>query len=368
MATLDTLLASLTNDRPTGALRVGRVGTVFLDEGRVTYMECAQTPGVERLLTARGRMPEAALRRIQADGGCERLLAEGAVTLGELQFCVLGAVLDAAFFLLPATGTRPKFRPGERHWLGGRWYFEVSGLVRECARRRAQLARIWPSADVDTAPVRPASRLSGQGVTLTAVQWEIVTRADEEATPLDLARRLGRSGYSVLLAVRRLAASGLLAPPDPAGASPEAGGGGGGGATLPKRARGGGRRARPSTQTLDPADAPPQPPDPALSPADAASPVDAAPPVDPARRAKQALPANQDRPPAPGPLAAPAGPPPLLPEAADAADAADAAGATGPAGALDPSGPARSLGPAVTADPRDLALLMRLKKALEELA
>ncbi|MBN6053719.1 hypothetical protein JYK22_17395, partial [Nonomuraea sp. RK-328] len=363
MATLDTLLASLANDRPTGALRVGRAGTVFLDEGRVTYMECAQTPGVERLLTARGRIPEAALRHIQADGGCERLLAEGPVTLGELQFCVLGAVLDAAFFLLPATGTRPKFRPGERHWLGGRWYFEVSGLVRECARRRAQLARIWPSADVDTAPVRPASRLSGQGVTLTAVQWEIVTRADEEATPLDLARRLGRSGYSVLLAVRRLAASGLLAPADPApsadppgsagssgpagsggtagaaaagsgpagsaaaGPAPEAGGGRG--ATLPKRARGGGRRARTSPQTPDPADAPPQPPDPAH------------PSVDPAR------------PPAAGPLAAPAGPPPLLPD-----------GST----ALAPSGPARSFGPAVTADPRDLALLMRLKKALEELA
>ncbi|GAA2267184.1 hypothetical protein GCM10010149_04550 [Nonomuraea roseoviolacea subsp. roseoviolacea] len=318
MATLDTLLASLAKDRPTGALRVGRAGTVFLDEGRITYMECAQTPGVERLLTARGRMPEAALRRVQADGGCERLLAEGAVTLGELQFCVLGAVLDAAFFLLPATGTRPKFRPGERHWLGGRWYFEVSGLVRECARRRAQLARIWPSADVDTAPVRPASRLPGQGVTLTAVQWEIITRADEEATPLDLARLLGRSGYSVLLAVRRLAASGLLTPtapdpptdparstdpPVPETARPESAtseAGGGRGTALPKRARGGGRRARHSPQ--------------------------------------------------------------------DMAGAADMPRAAGAAGVADTEGPARSFGPAVTADPRDLALLMRLKKALEELA
>ncbi|MEV0144537.1 MULTISPECIES: hypothetical protein [unclassified Nonomuraea] len=352
MGTLDTLLASLANDRPTGALRVGRTGTVFLDEGRITYMECAQTPGVERLLAARGRIPEAALRRLQADGGCERLLAEGPVTLGELQYCVLGAVLDAAFFLLPTTGTRPKFRPGERHWLGGRWYFEVSGLVRECARRRAHLARIWPSADVDTAPVRLAPWLPGQGVTLSAVQWEVVTRADGEAAPLDLARRLGRSGYSVLLAVRRLAAAGLLAPadpappppvepspvrpaspqapvqpqspPSPAGSAPVAGGEHD--APLPRRARGG-RRSRPSPQTPDPADAPPQPPDPA-------GPLTA---------------------PLPGPsgmpLAAPAGPPPLLPDAAGAQPHA-----------------ARPLGPPVTADPRDLALLMRLKKALEELA
>ncbi|WP_336206158.1 hypothetical protein [Nonomuraea sp. LPB2021202275-12-8] len=210
MPPLDTLLAGLARERSTGALRVGRAGTVFLDEGRVTYMDCAQTPGAERLLAARGRMSEAALRRLQADGGCERLLDQGPVTLGELQYCVLGAVLDAAFFLLPTTGTRPKFRPGERHWLGGRWYFDVPGLVRECARRRAQLAQVWPVADVDTEPVRPAPRLSGRGVALSDVQWEIVVRADREATPLELAKQLGRSGYSVLLAVRRLAAAGLL--------------------------------------------------------------------------------------------------------------------------------------------------------------
>ncbi|GGO65477.1 transcriptional regulator [Nonomuraea cavernae] len=270
MAPLDTLLAGLARERSTGALLVGRAGTVFLDEGRVTYMECVQTPGVERLLTARGRSTEATLRGMQADGGCERLLAEGVLTLGELQYCVLGAVLDAAFFLLPVGGTRPKFRPGERHWLGGRWYFEVSGLLRECARRRAQLARIWPSAEVDTAPVRPAPWLTGQGVTLGRVEWEVVARADHKATPLDLARQLGRSGYSILLAVRRLAAAGLLVPrEEPAPAEDP---------RLPKRSR-------------------------------------------------------------------------------QAVKAPSTGGSTGP-----------PLGPAVTADPTDLALLLRLKKALEELA
>jgi len=205
---LDELLAGLAREHATGALRVGRAGTIYLDDGRVTYMDCAQTPGAERLLA--GRVAEAALRAAQADGGCERLLAEGAITLGELQYCVLGAVLDAAFFLLPVIGTRPKFRPAERHWLGGRWYFDVPGLVRECARRRACLAQIWPAAEVDTAPVRPAPRLPGQGVALTGTQWEVVVRADGACSPLELAKLLGRSGYAVLLAVRELAAAGLL--------------------------------------------------------------------------------------------------------------------------------------------------------------
>jgi hypothetical protein len=282
MATLDALLAGLAHERSTGALRVGRAGTVYLDEGRVTYMESAHTPGVERILAVRGRVTEAALRRIAADGGSERLLAEGPVTLGELQFCVLGAVMDAAFFLLPTGGTRPKFRPGERHWLGGCWYFDVAGLVRECARRRAHLAQVWPSADVDAAPVRPVPRMPGDSVTLTKVQWELLARADQEATPLELARRLGRSAYSVLLGVRTLAAAGLLVPVEPDDDARRA-------AALPKRGQG--------------------------------------------RTPPEGRPPYQDTRPATG------------------------AKANG-----------LPFGPAVTADPSDIALLMRLKKALEELA
>ncbi|GAA3552172.1 hypothetical protein GCM10022419_035600 [Nonomuraea rosea] len=220
MTRLDTLLAGLAREQSTGALRLGRNGTIFLSEGRVTYMECAQTPSVERLLTARGLMTEAALRELQADGGSDRLLADGPITAGELQYAVLGVVLDAAFFLLPLSGTRPKFRPGEQHWLGGHWFFDVPGLVRECARRRAQLAQVWPSADMDTLPVRPAPRLPGHGVTLSRIQWEVLIQADHKATPLELAKLIGRSAYSVLLAVRRLAAAGLLAPPDPSTAAP----------------------------------------------------------------------------------------------------------------------------------------------------
>ncbi|MEV0828143.1 hypothetical protein [Nonomuraea rubra] len=272
---LDTLLAGLARERSTGALQVGRSGTIFLSDGRVTYMECAQTPSVERLLAARGLMSEAALRRLQADGGCERLLAEGPLTPGELQYAVLGGVLDAAFFLLPAGGARPKFRPGERHWLGGQWFFDVPGLVRECARRRAQLARIWPSADVDTLPVRPLPRLPGHGVTLSRVQWEVIVRADQKATPLELAKQIGRPAYPVLLAVRRLAASGLLAAPD-----------------LPQRREHGERAPHDLPQRRKPGGHPPH----------------------------------------------------------------------------DPLAPAQPLGPPMTGDPTDLALLMRLKKALEELS
>lgn len=212
MPPFDTLLTGLARERASGSIRLGRTGTVFLADGRVTYMECAQTPGVEDLLAASGRVSETVLRKAQREGG-DLLVDSGAVTRGELQFCVLGAVLDAALFLLPSKGTRPKFRPGERHWLGAQWYFEVAGLIRECARRQTRLAGLWPTAEYDTSPVVPVPSPRAHRIVLSDLEWEVLVHTDREATPLDLARRLGRPAYSTLLAVRRLASAGLLQAP-----------------------------------------------------------------------------------------------------------------------------------------------------------
>lgn len=213
MPAFDTLLTGLAKERASGSIRLGRTGTVFLSDGRVTYMECAQTPSVEDLLTATGRVSTADLRKAREDGG-DVLVDSGAVTRGELQFCVLGAVLDAAFFLLPSKGARPKFRPGEQHWLGTQWYFEVAGLIRECARRRTRLTQLWPTAEYDTSPVIPVPSPRCHRILLSDLEWEVLVHTDSESTPLDLARRLGRPAYSTLLAVRRMAGAGLLQQPN----------------------------------------------------------------------------------------------------------------------------------------------------------
>ncbi|MFI6498856.1 hypothetical protein [Nonomuraea typhae] len=197
MAAVYTLLAGLARERATGSVSVRHTGKVYLRDGRVTHLESPRAPSVERLLTARAR-PEG-------------------YTRAELQFCVVGAVLDAAYFVLPAElpVDRPKFRPGERPPLNARLEFEPAWLVRECARRRAQLAQIWPSAELDEAPVTPAARLPGHRAMLSRLEWEILVSADRLATPADLADRLGQPAYTVLLAIRRMAAAGLLVAPLP---------------------------------------------------------------------------------------------------------------------------------------------------------
>ncbi|MEU8385101.1 hypothetical protein [Streptosporangium sp. NPDC048865] len=228
MPSVENILSGLAGDHATGSLRLGRAGAFYLTDGRVTYAESAAVPRLEDLLGAcRGisahavrQARQAAVRRppdprTPGPAGGEQLIAQGLLTRGELEFCVLSTVLDAAYFLLRATGHRPRFRRGERHWLGPQWYFDATGLLRECERRRAQLEQTWPSAELDTLPVVPLRRIGAQRVVLSSLQWEVLVGADSTATPADLARKLGRPAYSVLLAVRQLASSGLLRVPEP---------------------------------------------------------------------------------------------------------------------------------------------------------
>ncbi|MFI6507030.1 DUF4388 domain-containing protein [Streptosporangium sp. NPDC050855] len=275
------VLDGLAADRATGSLRLGRAGVLYLTDGRVTYAQSAAAPRLEDLLVTGAGVPAGLLRSVRraaaaelregtARGplvsGGERLVEQGLLTRGELEFCVLSAVLDAAYFLLGTTTGRPRFRPGERHWLGPQWHVDVTGLLRECERRRERLERTWPSAELDTLPVVPLRRIGAQRVMLSPLQWEVLVGADRTATPAELARRLGRPAYSVLLAVRQLASSGLLqrpastpapapAPPPAPGAAPGPGSAPGSGSgsgsgsgevpgepdardSLPRRARG----------------------------------------------------------------------------------------------------------------------------------
>ncbi|MER5644470.1 hypothetical protein [Streptosporangium sp. NPDC002524] len=225
MPSVGNILSGLAGDHATGSLRLGKAGVIYLTDGRVTYAESAAAPRLEDLLAARRGISAHAVRQARQaasrqqpgsrPSGGERLVAQGLLTRGELEFCVLSTVLDAAYFLLRATGHRPRFRRGERHWLGPQWYFDATGLLRECERRRAQLEQTWPSAELDTLPVVPLARIGAQRVVLSSLQWEVLVGADSTATPAELARKLGRPAYSVLLAVRQLASSGLLRVPEP---------------------------------------------------------------------------------------------------------------------------------------------------------
>jgi hypothetical protein len=215
------LLTQAAGERQTGALVVGGHpgGTVYLIEGHVTHAESPAAPGVGELLTASGRLAprtwQAALDAGAPDGRVGQLLiAQGHLTQGELELCVLGVIYDAAYFALSPASAPVEFTAGAMHWLGPVIRVDAAAVNREARRRARLLDEIHPHAQVDSAPVIPVARPPVERLTLTASQWELLVHADGQRTPADLAQLLGRAGYATIQELRRLAALGLLELPE----------------------------------------------------------------------------------------------------------------------------------------------------------
>jgi hypothetical protein len=215
------LLTRVAGERQTGALTVGGHpgGAVYVFEGRVIYAESSSAPGVGELLTSSGRLAgrtwQSALDLGASGARVGRLLVEqGHLTQGELELCVLGATYDAAYFVLADRSAPAEFRPGARHWLGPVVHIDAAAVDREVSRRVRLLDDIFPNPLIDVAPVIPVARPPRERVTVTAPQWELLVQADGQRTPADLAQLLGRAGYAIIQELRRMAAAGLIEPPE----------------------------------------------------------------------------------------------------------------------------------------------------------
>lgn len=210
------VLTQLAGAEQTGALYVEGEpgGTVYLADGLVCYAESPAAPDAGELLTASGRVPAHVWHTVVSGtpgtGAGAQLVAQGHLTQGELELCLLGALYDAAFFALPPAPARVRFEEGGTHPLGGVCRVDAAVLGRELTRRRKQLDEAHAGSAVDGAPITPALRAPVPRLALSATQWELVVHADGKRTAADLARLLGRAGYHTLLELRRLAAAGLV--------------------------------------------------------------------------------------------------------------------------------------------------------------
>ncbi|MEU0743521.1 hypothetical protein [Streptomyces sp. NPDC006134] len=218
--TVSGALAALADDRATGALS-GERGVVHLADGRVVHVESALTPDLGSLLVHSGAVtPESwwdAVGRAGADQRVgRRLVDSGRLAPGALQLCHLGALFDAAYFVLAHDGPVRRFRPGAAHWLGPVRTVPVDTVVRESRRRRALLDRIWPDPAVDTAPL---ARTADAGP-LPVRRGRILAQVDGVRTAADIAAALACRTYHTLVELRRLAAGGLIAPAPRPAASP----------------------------------------------------------------------------------------------------------------------------------------------------
>jgi hypothetical protein len=198
-------------------------GVVYLVDGRLAHAECPLVCGVDRRLTASGRLPTEVWRAALAAGRSNRrvgaeLVEQGHLTAGEFELVVVLALFDAALLLLDAATATP-FESGVTNVLGTTRTVGFEDVCREVDRRRRLLDDAWPDSAIDTAAVVPARRFAGHHIALSSVQWEIVANADRRRSPVDLARLLGRDTFATLLETRRLVRAGLVEPGRPGGSA-----------------------------------------------------------------------------------------------------------------------------------------------------
>ncbi|MET9778143.1 hypothetical protein ABZ023_28475 [Streptomyces sp. NPDC006367] len=218
-------LGALAAEGATGALS-GERGIVYLRAGRVVHVESAFTPDIGTLLTRSGAVPPDGWWEAVDEGGTQhrvghRLVTGGRLAAGALELCHLGALFDAAYFVLAHDTRAQRFRPGAAHWLGAVRSVSVDTVVRESRRRRDLLERIWPDPDIDVVPLtRVPDADTGD---LPARRGRTLTQVDGVRTAAEIAASLACRTYHTLVELRRLAADGLVttaprpAAPDTAG-------------------------------------------------------------------------------------------------------------------------------------------------------
>lgn len=222
--TLSPMLVRLAEQKATGAL-LRDTGTLYLANGAVVHAESPATPGMESLLTGGGRLPvriwQEAVEAAGADCRIARWLVDHhRLGAGELEISQLGAVYDAAFFVLAPSGGPSRFRHGVRHWFGSLRSVPVPALERETRRRRALLEALWPCPRLDTAPVVVRRGAVARLPPAPRRQAAVLDLADGVRTASVISGLLGRPAFHTLVDLRRLAARGYVETPVEAAAGP----------------------------------------------------------------------------------------------------------------------------------------------------
>jgi hypothetical protein len=216
------MLSRLAEQRATGVL-LRDTGALYLADGTVVHAESPAAPGIEVLLTVGGRLtPQAWREAVDAAGAdCATgrwLVEHRRVAAGELEISRLGALHDAAYFVLAPAAGPTRFRHGVRHWFGSPGGVPVAVVEGEALRRRRLLESLWPHPALDTAPVTPSRAArggAGRPAHLPHGQAAVLELADGARTPSAIAALLGRPAFHALVDVRRLAALGLVETPVP---------------------------------------------------------------------------------------------------------------------------------------------------------
>ncbi|MDX2551934.1 hypothetical protein [Streptomyces stelliscabiei] len=206
------MLSRLAAERATGVL-LRETGSLYLSEGEVVHAESPRSPGLDVLLATGGVLDRDGWREAVDTAGAglrvgRFLVDSGRVARGALELCHMGALFDAAYFVLGPSSAPASFRYGAAHWLGPIRPVPVAAVEREARRRRDLLHRIWPDPETDDAPLTRAADRHVPPV--PARQGAVLGQVNGLRTAAEISLTLGRPAFHTLVDVRRLAAAGLI--------------------------------------------------------------------------------------------------------------------------------------------------------------
>lgn len=215
---LGELLAFLAATSQTGVIEfAGRSpGVIVLHDGAVTVALSENGPTLQQVFIGSGITDadgwwDASAEARRSGSLCDAVIAAGADPV-RVEQVLHDQTLGAIFELVLPSKDRFEFQPGATHPLGHRFHFDHTELLAEAERRVEAwkvIAESVPSTSLVMVPVR---RLSGEAVTVSAGDWELLALLDGRRTVADIIRELGMSAFGVCATVHGLRQAGLVEP------------------------------------------------------------------------------------------------------------------------------------------------------------
>jgi hypothetical protein len=218
---LSTLLRTLAKSAGGGILHLqgSYASIVCFHEGDIYLAHSESGPSLLQVVTGAGVVSregwEKAATQLR-DGGT---LADALLSVGGAEPDVLRAALEqhtvSTLFelLVPSTATF-RFAEGETHQLGPRFVFPVEAVLAAAGERLQefkQIAKAIPSTSVVMA-VSPSLPVGVTGISLTAVEWQVLAAVDGKRTIAEITASVGQSAFSVFSALHRLLTAGAIHP------------------------------------------------------------------------------------------------------------------------------------------------------------
>ena len=218
---LSSLLRMLASAAGRGILHLSGAyeSIICFDEGEIYLAHSQSGPSLHQVVTNAGLVDQGGWDKateLVRQGGTtltDALVDVGADPAGLSRALEQHTVSTVFELLVPSTATF-RFNADETHQLGTRVRFSVEAVLTAAGQRLQEfkeIAKAIPSTSV-VMTVSPTLPVGSAGISLTAVEWQVLAAVDGQRTVADITSSVGQSAFTVFSALHRLMTAGAVRP------------------------------------------------------------------------------------------------------------------------------------------------------------